>query len=47
MNRLYSLCWLGELVFWLIIEPNGHIVAISPCGFSTEAEAMADVSWRV
>lgn len=47
MNRLYSLCWLGDLVYWLIIQANGQIVSVSPCGFRTEAEAIADVVWRV
>ncbi len=45
--RLYSLCWLDDLAHWLIIEPNGQIVSYSPCGFATEEEAIADVSWRV
>jgi hypothetical protein len=45
--RLYSLCWLDDLVHWLIIEPGGQIVERSLCGFATEEEAVADVSWRV
>ena len=47
MKRLYSLCWLNDLVYWLIIERSGRIVASSPCGFTSEEDAIADVSWRV
>jgi hypothetical protein len=45
-NRLYSLCWLADGVHWLLISADGEILACSPSGFASEADALIDLQYR-
>lgn len=46
LSRLYSLCWMSDGVHWLLLEANGGILGVSPCGFDTEANALIDLRYR-
>ena len=43
---LYSLCWLNDGVHWLLISADGNILACSPSGFASEADALIDLQFR-
>lgn len=43
MERLHSTCQLADGYHWLLIQPDGLIVAESLAGFPTEEEALADL----
>lgn len=46
-TKLFSLCWLGDEVHWLIVARDGTILGHSPCGFETEGDALTDVKYRI
>jgi hypothetical protein len=46
-KKLFSLCWLGDGVHWVLIAGDGKILESSPCGFSNKEDALIDVNYRI
>ena len=43
IDPLYSTCRLEDCYHWLLLRPNGHIVAASTDGFLSMEEALRNL----
>ena len=41
----YTLCWIDELCYWILLNRTGYSIRRSLKGFPSEDEAIADFIW--